>query len=86
MMLVLIFFIFIIFVGLAGSVLRKKFYKKLLSLSLSLNALVVFSGIMANFNNNIPLRVFSLCLTFIIALVMGSTFYICYEEKRRKRQ
>ena len=84
MMLILIFSIFIIFVGLCGSILRKKFYKKLLSLSLSFNALIAFAGIVANLNNNIPLRVFCLCLVFVVALVMGSTFYICHEEKRRK--
>ena len=84
MIFVLIFVIFIIFVGLSGSVLRKKFYKKLLSLSLSFNALIVFAGIMANTNNNTHLRIFCLCVIFATSLIMGSTFYICYEAKRRR--
>ena len=74
-----IIFIFIIFMGLAGSVLRKKIYKKLLSLSLSLNTLIVSMGLIAHVNNNQDFRVFCVLAVFVSCLVIGGAFYICYE-------
>ena len=86
MIFVVVFAMFIVFVGLAGSILRKKLYKKLLSLSLSFNALVVFAGIVAHANNNTYLKIFCICAIFATSLLIGSAFYICYEVKREKVQ
>ena len=81
---VILFVIFIIFIGLAGSVLRKKLYKKLLSLSLSFNALIVFTGIVAYANESISLKIFCICSIFVMSLVMVSAFYICRESRGRE--
>ena len=83
MIFVILFVVFIIFVGLAGSILRKKLYKKLLGLSLSFNALIVFAGVVAHANDNDHLRIFSIGAVFVMMLIMSGAFYICYEVKRR---
>ena len=85
MIFVLLSFIFIVFVGLLGSVLRKKFYKQLLGPTLSFNALIVFSSLVANANDHNALRVFCVISILVMALMMAGTFYICYESKRRDR-
>ena len=84
MIFIVLFAIFIIFIGLAGSVLRKKIYKKLLSFSLSLNALVVLATIIAHANNNMHLKIFCICFIFATTLALGVAFYICHEAKGQK--
>ena len=84
MIFILLLSLFIVFVGLGGSVLRKKLYKRLLSLSLSFNSLIVFAMIMAHTNNNMQLKIFCICAIFSVSLVVSCAFYICYEAKRRK--
>ena len=86
MVFIVLFLIFIIFVGFAGSILRKKLYKRLLSLSLSLNALIVFAGIVAHANDSFYLRVFCVCSIFAIMLIVGVAFYICHETTGQRMQ
>lgn len=81
MIFIALFTVFIVFVGLVGSILRRKLYKKMLSLSLSFNALVVFAGIVAHASDNDSLRIFCICAIFSVALIMASAFYICYEAE-----
>ena len=81
MIFVFLFTIFVVFAGLAGSILRRKLYKKLLSLSLSFNALIVFAGLIACANDHNALRIYCLCAIFTVSLSIIGAFYICYEGR-----
>ena len=76
----IVLIIFIIFVGISGSVLRKKPYKRILNLLLSFNGVIVFSSVMANSKHNSHLWILCFSIIFITVLIVGIVFYIYHER------
>lgn len=72
------FCFFVFFAGLAGGILRKKLYKKILSLSVSLNALVLLYYFLASDTSfdSIFLAVF-----VIGQLGLTSALLVCHKAK-----
>lgn len=78
MSVLIVFCFFVFFAGMSGAILRKKLYKKILSLSVSLNSLMVLSciGMPDKLNQTLLLTVY-----VVGQLGLSLSLYVCHKAK-----
>lgn len=71
----------VFFVGICSSILRKKLFKKIIGLFVSLNSLFVFSILLARRTGNQELESFSFVFLIFSSLIFVVGFLSCHYAK-----